>query len=130
MTTERSETDGREGEDRPGTDRGSEAGSAADESEREDPRETDGKSRRRRRRKRRPRSSQAGRSDAAEPESRSARDEEVTLVPRGIRVDELMPAASGAADGQKANARSGGPKPKTRSSNGRKKRRAAGSGRG
>jgi ribonuclease E len=132
--TERSEKESRAGEEKAGAESKAAEADPPDESEPGDASSTakdaDGKSRRRRRRKRRPRSSQGGRSDSPEPESKPVRSEESRLVPRGIRVDELMPAASGSAEGQKSNSRSGGPKSKARSSNGRKKRRTAGSGRG
>jgi len=134
--SERSEEESRAGENQAGEENGTAEADSPDDSAAEDAsstaRDTDGKSRRRRRRKRRPRSSQAARSDSPEPqpESKPARADESRLVPRGIRVDELMPAASGSAEGQKGNSGSGGPKSKARSSNGRKKRRTAGSGRG
>ena len=92
-------------------------------------RETEARSRRRRRRKRRPRSSQAARTDTPDAEPQPAKTEEARLVPRGIKVDELMPAASGSAVGQKSNSRSDNSSSSPRSTNGRKKRRPAGSGR-
>ena len=84
------------------------------------------KSRRRRRRKRRPRSAQGAQTDSPEPSTKPDRTDEAPLVPRGIKVDELMPAASGSAVGQKSNSRSNGSRSRSRSSNGRKKRRPAG----
>jgi ribonuclease E len=92
-------------------------------------REAEAKSRRRRRRKRRPRASQGARTDTPEAEPKPAKTEDEPPVPRGIKVDELMPAASGSAVGQKGNSRSGNSSSRPRSTNGRKKRGTAGSGR-
>ena len=94
-----------------------------------DSRDAEVKSRRRRRRKRRPRSSQGARTDSPDPEPKPEKVDDVPSMPRGIKVDELMPAASGSADGQKSSGRSGNSRSGSRSSNGRRKRRPAGSGR-
>jgi ribonuclease E len=92
-------------------------------------RDAEAKSRRRRRRKRRPKSSQGPRTDSPNPEPKPERVDDVPSVPRGIKVDELMPAASGSAEGQNSSGRSGSSRSGSRSSNGRRKRRPAGSGR-
>jgi ribonuclease E len=92
-------------------------------------RDAEGKTRRRRRRKRRPRSSQGAKSDSPNPEPPPAKKDEAPAVPRGIKLNELMPAASGSAEGQKSAGRSGNSRSRPRSTNGRKKRRPAGSGR-
>jgi ribonuclease E len=92
-------------------------------------RDAEAKSRRRRRRKRRPRSSQGTRTDSPNPEPKPEKVDDVPSVPRGIKMDELMPAASGSAEGQKSSGRSGNSRSGSQSSNGRRKRRSTGSGR-
>jgi ribonuclease E len=92
-------------------------------------RDTEAKVRKRRRRRRRPRSGAGTRGEESEPEANPTKVDDIALVPRGIKVNELMPAASGSAEGQKSNSRSGKDRSKGRSSNGRRKRRSAGSGR-
>jgi ribonuclease E len=110
----------------------SEVAAGAEESDKDEDagaRDSEGKTRRRRRRKRRPRSGAPARSDGKDAVSSEGRTDEPHVVPRGVRADELMPAASGSASGQKANSKSGGTRSKARSGNGRRRRRSAGSGR-
>jgi len=87
--------------------------------------EGEARSRRRRRRKRKPRATPGARADGPGEHDKPKQPEHPPLqVTHGIRADELMPAASGSAEGQERKSRS-----KSRSPNGPRRRRPAGSGR-